>query len=118
MSSDIVGKPASVIFGTEGVKTASVEHKAKRSTLNCVLEKIDQHEITFDVGFRGLLSCLLQGNVGSVNAHNLKAVLGQPYGIVSSSTANIQDLAVQNRFFGHDFNEVGIRLTDVPRCVP
>jgi hypothetical protein len=118
MSSHILGKPASVIFRTEGMQTASVEYKTKRSSSDCVPEKIDQHEITFNVGFGRLLSCLLYGNVRSINAYNLKAVLGQPYGIVSSSTTNIQDLAAQNRLFGHDFDEVGVWPTDVPRCVP
>ena len=118
MTSDISGKPSSIIFRTEGVKTASVKHKAKRSPFNCVLEKINKYKIALNVGLRSLFFRLLYGNVGSVSTHNLKPVPGKPYGIVSSSTANIQDLAAQNRFLGHNLDKVEIWPADVPRSVP
>ena len=65
-----------------------------------------------------LFSCLLNGNVRSVSTDNLKVVLREPYGIISSATANVQDLAAQNRFLGHNFDKVEIWPADVPRSVP
>ncbi len=42
---------------------------------------------------RSFFSCLLQSNFRDISANNLNAVLGRPYGIVSGSTADIQDIA-------------------------
>ncbi len=91
MSSDILGKPSSLISRTEGVKTASVKYKTKRSTFDFVLKKISKDELACNVGLRSFFFCLLESNVGSIRTNNLKAVLGKPDGIVSGSTANIQE---------------------------
>jgi|GEM_PF-1681823 len=118
MSSDILGKSSSVLFGTECVKTTSVKYKTKRSAFNFVLKKIKKYEIAFNVGLRSLFFCLLQSNVRSIRADNLKAILRKPYGIVSGSTADIQGFAGWNRALGHHFDQIKIRLADVPGSVP
>ncbi|MFZ0926955.1 MAG: hypothetical protein WAN11_00030 [Syntrophobacteraceae bacterium] len=100
------------------MKTASVKCEAKRSTFNFVVKKISEYEIAFNVVPRGFFLCLFQSNVRSISTCNLKAVLRKPYGIVSSPTANIQGFATQNRFSGHNFDKIEIRLADVPRSVP
>ena len=118
MSSDILGKSSSIIFRTECVKTTSVKYETKRSALNIVLKKIDAYEIAFNIGFRGFFFCLLQSNVRSIRANNLKAILRKPYGVVSGSTADIQGFAAWNRALGHHFDKIEIRLADVPGSVP
>jgi len=100
------------------MKTAPVKYKTKRSAFNFVTEKINKPEIAFNVGFRSFFFCLLQSNFRSINTNNLKALLGKPYGIVSGSTADIEDFAAQNRSLGRNFDEIEIRLADVPRSVP
>ena len=118
MSSDILGKSSSILFRTECVKITSVKYETKRSAFNFVLKKIDTYEIAFNVGFRSFFFCLLQSNVRSIRAYNLKAILCKPYGIVSGSTADIQGFAAWNTVFGHHFDQIEIRLADVPGSVP
>jgi hypothetical protein len=118
VNSDIFGKTSSIIFRAKGVKTASVKHKSKRSTFNSVLEKINKQEIAGNVGFSSFFFGFLQSNFRSIGTHNLKAVLAKPDGIVSCSTANIQDFAAGNWSFGHNFDQIEIRLADIPGSVP
>src|SRR5208283_813863 len=97
------------------MKTASVKCEAERSTFNFVVKKISEYEIAFNVGLRGFFLC--QSNVRSISTGNLEAALRKPYGIVSGSTANIQGFTTQNRFLGHNFDKIEIRLADVPGSV-
>jgi len=118
MGSDILGKSSSIIFRTECVKTASVKYKSKWSDFNFAPKKINKYKIAFNLGVRSFFFCLLQSNVRSISANNLKAILRKPYGIVSGSTADIQGFAGWNRVFGHHFDKIEIRLADVPGSVP
>ena len=78
MSGNIAGERASIVFGTEGVKTASVKGKTKRGTFNRVLKKIDQHKTAANASFRNLFPGLPQSNLRSIGARYLKAVPGKP----------------------------------------
>jgi hypothetical protein len=118
MTRDIPGKPSSILFRTERVKTAPVKYKPKRGPFDVVLEKIDGHEPAINLRFGRFFFCLLYGNVRRVRSDNLEAVPGKPYGIVSGSTTDIQYVAPRNRFLGHNFHKIEIRLADVPRRVP
>ena len=118
MSNDILGKSSSIIFRAECVKTTSVKYKIKGSAFNFILKKINTYEMAFNAGFRSFFFCLLQSNVRSIRANNLKAIPSKPYGIVSGSTADIQGFAAWNRVFGHHFDQIEIRLADVPGSVP
>ncbi len=118
MSGNIFRKSFSIIFRTECVKTASVKYKTKRSAFNLVFKKISDYEIAFNVGFKSFFFCLVQSNVRSIRADDLKAILGKPYGIISGSSADIQGFAAWNRMFGHYFDQIEICLADVPGSVP
>lgn len=48
-------EPPRVALGVERMEASPVEHKAEGSALNSVLEKIGEHETTFNMG-RGSLS--------------------------------------------------------------
>ena len=41
------------------MKTASIKYETKSSIFNFVMEKINKHEIAFNVGFRSFFFCLL-----------------------------------------------------------
>jgi len=114
MIGDILGKSFSIVFRTERVKTAPVEYKAKRQSLDSVFQEVDQHEPAWDVGLRGFLFGFFQGDVRDIRARDLKALPGQPYGVVSGPAADVQGFAFRDRMVGDGFDQVEVRLAEVP----
>jgi hypothetical protein len=118
MNRDVLGKPSAVVWRAEGVKTAAVKREAKRSAFHLIPEEISKHEVARHVGPGSLFPCLRESHVRGIGSCNLKAVLGQPDGVVAGAAANFQDSATRNRSLGHYFNQVEIGPTDVPGSVP
>ena len=101
-------------FASCGVKTPPVKDKSEWGVINRAAEKIVRQKSAVHSSFNGPLFCDGNSAGGDVHSSDLKPMLGQPDGIGTCSTTNLQHVSGKLRPTGHHAHQVRIRMPGIP----